>query len=109
LTKKYIETLPPNMGLQHVYNGATHVYHQFTIKHIKRDALMDHLYAQQIESAIYYPVPIHKQRAFQDLHIDTLLPITEQLTQEVLSIPVHPYLYDWEIEHIIKTIHSFKG
>ena len=109
IANKYIERFPPNIGFQHIYKGAEHIYHQFTIKYNKRLPLMNHLNAQNIESAIYYPIPIHKQKAFQDLRINAFLPKTEKLAQEVLSIPIHPYLKDWEIEHIIKSINSFKG
>jgi dTDP-4-amino-4,6-dideoxygalactose transaminase len=70
---------------------------------------MEHLKKHNIESEIYYPIPIHRQKAFQNFYKNQSLPETEKLSKTILSIPIHPFLRDDEIEYIINTINDFKG
>ena len=70
---------------------STHVFHQYTILFDgDRDGLIAHLSEKGIPSMIYYPVPGHKQKMFASFNLpDTLLPITDDLTNRVISLPVH--------------------
>lgn len=87
--------------------GRTHTWNQFTLRvtNGKRDALMEHLAANQIGSAIYYPVPLHRQECFSNLAgVEARLPICEKMADEVLSIPIYPELSTEQIDHVINTI-----
>ncbi len=87
---------------------AGHVFHQYTIRITtdfpkNRDELSKHLTQHSIGNAIFYPVPIHKQNAYSEYrHLS--FPITETITNEVLSLPIHPSLTEQELDHITKTI-----
>ena len=79
-------TLPAEHG------RGQHAYHQFTIRAGRRDALRDALGAQGIATAIYYPVPLHRQPAFERLAGTRSLPESERAAREVLSLPIYPQL-----------------
>ena len=91
-------------------NYSTHVYHQYTlkVKHGKRDMLKLYLNEKNIQTMIYYPIPIHKQRALKFYVGNNIsLPISEKLCEEVISLPMHTELDDSLQEYIIKSIKSF--
>ena len=108
IAEQYKKAFAPNFSFQETFKGGKHVYHQYTIRHNNRTDLIEHLKKHNIESAIYYPIPIHMQKAFHS-YKSKPLPETEKLSEYTLSIPIHPYLRDDEIEYIINTINSFKG
>lgn len=88
----------------------THVYHQYTlkIKNGKRDALAKHLQEKGIPFGIYYPIPLHSQKAYADERYNEAdFPVTNQLVKEVLSLPMHTELDDEQIEYIADTIKDF--
>ena len=85
----------------------THTWNQFTIRVCdgKRDAVMEHLSANRIGSAIYYPVPLHKQECFAKLpSFGESLPICEKMAEEVLSIPIYPELSAEQLAHVVSTL-----
>lgn len=84
----------------------THVYHQYTILTDKRDAIMAKLSENDIASAIYYPIPLHKQKAFEETCKDVSLPVTEDVINHCMSLPVYPELTDEQIEQIANVIKS---
>ena len=87
--------------------GVTHVYHQYTIRVAGRDAFAERLKERGVGSAIYYPIPVHRQKPFLALgHGDERYPVTERLTEQVLSIPVHPSLTDDEIATVIGAVNE---
>ncbi|HJV90705.1 MAG TPA: DegT/DnrJ/EryC1/StrS family aminotransferase [Holophagaceae bacterium] len=71
-----------------------HVFHQYTLRVIgvDRDALQAKLAEQGIGAMIYYPVPCHKLKLYEESHKDVVLPVTEQLATEVISLPIWPEL-----------------
>ncbi len=81
-----------------------HVYHQYTILSPKRDAIMQALSEKQIASAIYYPIPLHQQKAFASEYADISLPVSEQIAKECLSLPIFPELSEAQIAQITDTI-----
>lgn len=88
-------------------DGSLHVYHQFTIRAKRRDAIGECLNNSQIASAIYYPVPLHKQEVFANLDIKgDSLPVSEECAAEVLSLPMFPELTKQEILHICDVINN---
>ena len=87
--------------------GATHVYHQYTIRVRERDAFAERLKGLGVGSAIYYPIPVHRQTPFIALgYGEQSYPVTERLTAEVLSIPVHPSLRDDEVSAVIEAVNA---
>ena len=87
--------------------GVTHVYHQYTIRVRERDAFAERLKERGVGSAIYYPIPVHRQKPFLALgYGDEGFPVTDRLTDEVLSIPVHPSLSDEEVEQVIEAANA---
>jgi dTDP-4-amino-4,6-dideoxygalactose transaminase len=85
--------------------GCRHVYHQFSIRTPKRDAIMKALRDNEIASAIYYPLPLHRQVAFagQAREGDTF-PVSEAAAVEILSLPMFPELTGKEIKRIADVI-----
>ena len=87
--------------------GVTHVYHQYTIRVRERDAFAERLKERGVGSAIYYPIPVHRQKPFVALGFGTeRYPVTERLTAQVLSIPVHPSLTDDEVATVIGAVNE---
>jgi len=95
--------------LPQIKPNAKHVFHQFTIRikedfSMPRDTLKERLYASNIASGIYYPLPIYKQPIYKKLGYKDYLPNTEIAVGEVLSLPVHPSLSNDDLNYIIKTL-----
>lgn len=67
-----------------------HVYHQYTLLTDKRDAIMAKLSEQQIASAVYYPIPLHKQEVFAQTCSGISLPVAEDVASRCMSLPVYP-------------------
>ncbi len=87
-----------------------HVFHQYTLKitNGKRDALHQHLMDKGIPNAIYYPVPLHKQKAYlDDRYMEEQFKVTNQLVETVISLPMHTELEREQQDLIIKTIMDF--
>lgn len=87
-----------------------HVFHQYTIllEGIDRNALHDYLAQQNVPSMIYYPVPAHRQQMFAHFGAAAQhLPVTDWLTQRVISLPIHTEMEEAQLEHITKTILQF--
>ncbi len=87
-----------------------HVFHQYTlkIKGADRDALAQHLNDNGIPCGVYYPIPLHNQKAYQDSRYNEAdFTVTNQLVKEVISLPMHTELDDEQIEFITSTIIEF--
>lgn len=86
--------------------GCKHVYHQYTIKITdgKRDKFSEYLLENGIGNGIYYPIPLYTQVLYTEMGYDQSLPVTEEIVQEVLSLPVHPNLSKDDLDLIIKVI-----
>ena len=93
-----------NVATPFVGEGVVHSYHQYTIKSQNRDSLSSYLSEKGIGNGVYYPTPVHKLPSF-DLTLD--LPHTNIAAKEVLSIPVHPFLKDEEVEIVIEVINKW--
>lgn len=89
-----------------VKEGYKHVYHQYTIKIAdgKRDQFLDYLLENGIGTGVYYPIPLYKQVLYTEMGYNQSLPITEEIVEEVLSLPVHPNLSKDDLDLIIKVI-----
>lgn len=103
---KYSELLANVVTPPHEDNIGTHVYHQYTVLTDNRDAIMNRLSDEKISCAIYYPIPLHQQKAFADSCKDVSLPVTEDIVRHCMSLPVYPELENDTIEHIVDVIKS---
>jgi len=83
-----------------------HVWHLFVIRSENREYFQAHLKKYQVESLIHYPIPPHQQPAYQKWQAHNY-PITEQIHQEVLSLPISPVLGDNEVQQIIRVVNDF--
>jgi dTDP-4-amino-4,6-dideoxygalactose transaminase len=85
--------------------GVTHVYHQYTIRVSKRDELHASLKDRGVSTMIYYPLPLHLQKMYDDLgYAKGSLPVSEQAGHEVLSLPMYPELTDEQIQGVVEAI-----
>jgi dTDP-4-amino-4,6-dideoxygalactose transaminase len=87
--------------------GVTHVYHQYTLRVNRRDELVEALRERGVGTGVYYPIPVHRQKPFVALgYGDQQFPVTDRLTEQVVSIPVHPSLTDQEVETVIAAVNA---
>jgi len=102
-------------GMPHIITpvrskDSTHVFHQYTLRVTggHRDGLKKHLEANGVPAMIYYPVPCHLQNAFKsDRFAPGSLPVTEQLTHEVLSLPMSTELDNEQLAHITAMVKGY--
>ena len=91
---------------------STHVFHQYTLKTkgINRDELRSYLSENGVPAMVYYPLPLHKQKAYKDSRYDSVdFSNTEALNESVISLPMHTELSDEHLEIITKTVKEFKN
>ncbi len=94
--------------LPYVAPDAGHVYHQFTVRALRRDEMARHLAAKGIESAVYYPIPLHLQEAFSYLGGQPgSCPESERAAGEVLSLPVYPEITEEQQSRVVEEIKRF--
>jgi dTDP-4-amino-4,6-dideoxygalactose transaminase len=87
-----------------------HVYHQYVIRSRKRDSLAAHLKERGVDTAIYYPVPLHVQKCFAGLGCkEGDLPESERAAKETLALPIFPEMTQEEMEHVVRSIREFRG
>ena len=93
-------------------NNSTHVFHQYTlqVQGVDRDALKEYLESHEVPAMIYYPVPLHMQKAYLDpRYTEGAFPVTEQLCAAVISLPMHTEMQPDQLAHIIQTVSSFQS
>jgi dTDP-4-amino-4,6-dideoxygalactose transaminase len=88
-------------------NASTHAYHLYVISVKKRDELQAHLKNNDVETLIHYPVPLHKQKAFKKTKVCGQLKHTELRSNQILSLPIYPWLKDEEVHYIIDCVKDF--
>ncbi len=100
----------PNITTPITSDFTTHVFHQYTlqIKNADRNALHQHLLDNNIPNAIYYPVPLHSQKAYQDSRYnEDDFKVTNTLIETVISLPMHTEFDKEQLEFITQTILDF--
>jgi dTDP-4-amino-4,6-dideoxygalactose transaminase len=98
----------PELRLPVPLPGGTHVYHLYTVRAERRDALAAHVKSKQVGCGVYYPVPLHRQTCFQK-HRPAPCPVADRLADEVLSLPCFPGLTPVEQDRAIAAVRSFYG
>ena len=95
----------------YVGKGVKHVWHQYTIKVSAgmRDEFVDYLNSNGVGARVYYPKPVHMQPAYQALgYAAGLCPVSESISKQVLSLPVHPNLKKAELKEIVEVIEKYR-
>jgi len=90
--------------------NSKHVFHQYTVQleGVNRDAMQAYLEEKGVPSMIYYPVPAHKQKMFEGFGSAlTELPVTDWLTQRVISFPIHTEMEEDQLSHICQSVGAF--
>lgn len=89
---------------------STHVFHQYTLRThgINRNALQEYLQNKDIPAMIYYPMPLHVQKAYRQPGVtDEQFPVTNQLCEEVISLPMHTELSEEQLNFICESVKEF--
>lgn len=84
-----------------------HVFHLFVIRTERRDELQQYLIENGIQTVIHYPIPPHKQQAYSQYN-ELILPLTEKIHEQVLSLPIDPTMRNEDITFIISVVNKFK-
>ena len=82
-----------------------HVYHVFVIRCQQREALQKHLADQGIQTLIHYPIPPHQQQAYKEWNTQSF-PVSEQIHQQVLSLPMGPTLAMEDVAKVIQAVNE---
>lgn len=101
---------PDGFDIEKNISERSHVFHQYTLKIINadRDALVKHLNEKGIPCGVYYPIPLHLQKAYKDeRYKEEDFKVTNQLIKEVISLPMHTELDDEQITYITETVINF--
>lgn len=106
IAKYYLSHIHNPFVILPTYAGCDNVWHIFPIRCSRRDALSQHLLNSGIQPLIHYPIPPHYQRCYSSWR-SMSLPITEQIHQEELSLPLTPYLSDSECAEVVNAVNDF--
>lgn len=94
----------------HTGRGNHHIYHVYALLSEQRDELHKHMESKGVPALIYYPLPLHLQKVYEDLDY-TLgdFPISEDVSRKILPLPMYPELTDEQVDHVIQVIQEFHG
>ena len=109
IAQRYLSEIKnPLVELPYIENMENHVWHLFVLKTNQREELQRWLNKHNVQSLIHYPIPPHKQNAYNDMK-ELSLPLTESLHAKVLSIPMDPTMSDEDINSVINALNGFVG
>ncbi|GAB3520457.1 DegT/DnrJ/EryC1/StrS family aminotransferase [Photobacterium alginatilyticum] len=98
----------PLVSLPVIESKEFNVWHLFVVKTEFRSELIKHLEDEGIATLVHYPIPPHKQKAYNELN-DISLPLTEEIHNQVLSLPISPVMSETDVSYIIKKVNEFKA
>lgn len=107
IAQSYLEHISnPFIILPKVLNEEGHVWHLFIIRTSERERLQNYLMERGVQTLIHYPIPPHKQLAYKEWN-NISFPITEEIHDEVLSLPISPVMKNEEVDAIVEAINAF--
>lgn len=111
IAARYNEHLADHVAsVPFVIDGGVSVWAQYTLEHDNRTGLQAHLKEKGVPTAVYYPIPIHKQDIYSRYPLGPGgLPVSEEKAERVMSLPMHPYLDEKTQDQIIDAVRSFNG
>lgn len=109
IAKYYLDNIRNDYILPIENEGSCHIYHKFVIRTKRREQLKLFLAQNNIQTSVHYVVPLHRQPCFQLLgYNDTDFQTAISISKEVLSLPIHSFLEDYEVQLVVETINAFK-
>jgi len=96
-----------NFSLFTIHYSRSHVWHLFVIRCSQRDKLQKYLADKGVQTLIHYPIPPHKQKAYNEWN-NLSFPVTEQIHDEVLSLPISSVLKENEVKNITDLVNAFR-
>jgi dTDP-4-amino-4,6-dideoxygalactose transaminase len=106
VAKKYNELLSDcNLQTPYIPKDRDHVFHQYTLLTDQRDGMKTSILSREIACAVYYPVPLHQQKAFASSK-PVSLPVTESTASRCLSLPIFPEMSEQQIEQVCEAVKS---
>jgi UDP-2-acetamido-2-deoxy-ribo-hexuluronate aminotransferase len=109
IAARYSEALGGCVHTPRVIDAGVSVWAQYTVETDARDAMLAHLKTHGVPTAVYYPIPIHRQRPYARFPTPGGLPITDAASSRVFSLPMHPYLDEATQDRVIAAVRSFTG
>ena len=107
VAKRYIAGIHnPKIILPKIFDWQQHVFHLFPIRCVERDALQNYLTEKNIGTLIHYPIPPHKQECYAEWN-NMVLPITEKIHNEELSIPISPTMTVAQIDYVVQALNAY--
>lgn len=107
VAKRYIAGIHnPKIILPKIFDWQQHVFHLFPIRCVERDALQNYLTEKNIGTLIHYPIPPHKQECYAEWN-NMVLPITEKIHNEELSIPMSPTMTVAQIDYVVQALNAY--
>jgi dTDP-4-amino-4,6-dideoxygalactose transaminase len=101
------EIKTPNVRLPSVRHGEdSHVWHLFVVRVLDRDAFRRRLLDRGVHTAIHYPIAPHRQPAYAKELGHLVVPLTEAIHREVVSLPISPVLTDAQIDHVVEAVNQ---
>lgn len=100
----YSELLDQHAVVPFEDGAGVHVYHQYTILTDRRDQVMAKLAERQIASAVYYPIPLHRQEVFASACAGLSLPVAEDVASRCMSLPIYPEMTDDQARSVAATV-----
>jgi dTDP-4-amino-4,6-dideoxygalactose transaminase len=108
IAQAYEKSLPSSLVKPIEMPWAKHVYHLYVIRTHFRDQMRKHLEAEGIATGMHYPIPIHLQAACRAYcNRDFSMPVTEEITQQIISLPMYPELTSKEVEYVCSCVREF--
>lgn len=106
IAKTYLRELTSGeLILPEVPSYADPVWHLFVVRSSKRAELQQHLKEHHVDTMIHYPIPPHQQKCYSDRAWGAL-PLSESLANEVLSLPLHPFMSEADVAHVVRSLHT---
>ena len=98
------QPIQPNSTIESLEN---HVFHLYVIRTAEREALQTHLANAGVQTLIHYPIPPHHQKAYSQWNEQTY-PLSEDIHQQVLSLPISPMMTDEQVDTVITACERFE-
>ena len=110
IAQAYNASLPEGITAPQEKSWARHVYHLYVVRTPERDEIREWLASKDIGVGMHYPVPVHLQEAWGNYGgEDYSLPVTEQITREILSLPMYPEMSTEDVDYVCDLIREFKN
>lgn len=107
ISKYYRENIKnPKIILPETYDEKSHVWHIFAVRTENRDEFQQYLTENNIQTIIHYPTPPHKQGAYKEWN-DLSFPITEEIHNTILSLPISPVMTGSEVEKVVEVVNEY--